>query len=194
LSHLKILFKAGQICLIDEKGQYVEDFTTLLEAFNKIKTNINSHVNANLDTINEIYNMICGKEGEEETYQIKIPKKCDGIWIKPSFDLFGTFVEDKNPNNKGNTIINGGRKHNKKGGNCIINSNDDEDRIINNELSLITIKPIADDNPIFTNLNTNIIFVFSDVMYLNLYLNTNLNTNFYQTKIQNKRQLLLIID
>jgi hypothetical protein len=40
--------------------------------------------------------------------------------------------------------------------------------------------------PIFTNLNNNIIFVFSDVMYLNLYLNSNLNTSSFQAKIHDK--------
>ena len=168
-------------------SKLIKHIIKIIDYFNNFKKHINKQINDNLNKINIKYKNII----HNADYQNEIPENCDGIWIKPSFDLFGTFVEDKNPNNKDNTIINGGRKHNKKGGTCIINSSDEDDVIINKELEFITVKPITDNNPIFTNLNNNIIFVFSDVMYLNLYLNTNLNTNFYQTKIQNKITKLL---
>jgi hypothetical protein len=261
LSHLKILFKAGQICLIDEKGQYVEDFTTLLEAFNKIKTNINSHVNANLDTINEIYNMICGKEGEEETYQIKIPKKCDGIWIKPAFDLIKECVSPtKAAELNAETIAKVGAEAKRKAAQDAyaanqlrkekfnidmnrrqslleynfnaINTQDDFNRgrskgktigktigkrsdgkskskstgkrstptvgggggctkhvsvpLLNiiSEYQIDFIKLM--NHVIFKNLNNNIIFVFSDILYLSSYLNTNLNISTFQSNMHKK--------
>lgn len=260
LSHLKILFKAGQICLIDEKGQYVEDFTKLLEAFNKIKTNINSHVNANLDTINEIYNIICSKD-VKKTYQIKIPKKCDGIWIKPAFDLIKECVsptkvaelnaetiqsvgaeakrkaaeevyaanqlikenfnkvmkrrqslleynldvieaEDNFNRGKSNGKSNGKSKSKSKGKNTGRSTSDGKRRrtipggegcttnVSESLLNIISEYQIdfidLMNHVIFKNLNNNIIFVFSDILYLSSYLNTNLNISTFQSNMHDK--------
>lgn len=249
LSYLKILFTAGQICLIDKDGKYVNDFTILLEAFNKIKTRINSHVNANIDTINDIYKIICSKDGEK-TFQIKIPKKCDGIWIKPAFDLIkecvsptadaeenakiiaktgadakkkaaddayaanqsriekfnrdmlrrqsmlqynldvieaeGNFNRGKS-NSKSKSKSKSARRTTTGGEGCTENVTLPLlNIIINYKINFINLM----NNVIFNNLNTNIIFVFSDILYLSSYLNTNLNMSTFQTNMHNKITML----
>jgi hypothetical protein len=253
LAHLKKLFTAGEVCLINESGPYFSDFRTLLTAFNSIKTNINNYFTKNYQNINAAYKTIINPKNSKESdklYQDNIPEKCDGIWIKPSFDLIDNCVTmnpsgEKNANSiletgriyasfgkateaqkeadknlikatkeleaavkaaseledKTNEVtkakdaakaaaeaaaeaaakaaakISGGRKSRRKGGNC--RSNIEQpllDQIDNYIIEDANIKK----DLIFTNLNNNIIFVFSDVMYLNKYLNTNLNKKSFQ--------------
>ena len=248
LSHLKILFTAGQICLIEDGGTYVSEFAILLDAFNKIKTKINSNVNAHLDTINYIYAYMC-IDNPDTKYQIKIPKKCDGIWIKPAFDLINNCVnqtakavetasiialkgisakstaEEKanaasrsqkekdemdsenlrllneyrfNASNAAfseNAVGSGKSKSKSKsrsrsrsrrsGGMC--NSTDVSDSSLLNTIQQYKINyEELMKHKIFKRLNTNIIFVFSDILYLTSYLNTNLNISNFQENMGKK--------
>ena len=253
LVHLKILFTAGKICLIDN-GIHSDEFKSLLDAFNNIKTNINNYVNDKLENINRIYKSYINIT---ETYQDYIPKNCDGIWIKPAFDLIEDCIE-VNADGKKNAdlmlqhfeiykeagilkeeamkakkaaeeaqkkvteaisieqtikvkntelrdaklkadeaklkadeaklkadeaklTISGGKKKCAKrtGGNCR-----EKVETILNKLNYYKINSeVLMHHNIFTKLNNNIIFVFSDVMYLNDYLNTNLNKINVEKKI-----------
>jgi hypothetical protein len=132
-------------------------FISLINVFNEIKTNIKYYINYNLIDINNAY-----KKFSTDEYQNKIPEKCDGIWIKPAFNLIDCIE--------------------KTGGNCKINNKKILDNINNYKINMDILK----ENPIFKNLNNNIIFVFSDIMYLTTYLNLNLNTSSYQEKIHTK--------
>jgi hypothetical protein len=76
----------------------------------------------------------------------------------------------------------GGKNSRKKGGDCTPTN-----RTLLSIIDNYIIDPaIISAHPIFTNLNNNIIFVFSDVMYLNKYLNTNLNKKSFQENMQDK--------
>jgi hypothetical protein len=247
----------------------------IIPIFNQLKKNIESNVNSNLETLNEKYKQIIGKQ----SYQNNIPQNCDGIWIKPKFDIikdcitnsagdaatidillaaqlaeldanYDKFLTQKNEeqnksikaaklmaierrkmirnkkNNKrklqinyeayeepykeptipldlseppvleryGSTVssspslssLNGGsRKKNnrKRGGAC----DDITDQEILREINTYNINyENIKIHDIFNDLNNNIIFVFSDIMYLNIYLNKNLKTDYFQTNLQNK--------
>jgi hypothetical protein len=70
-----------------------------------------------------------------------------------------------------------------------------DDSNVMDKIKQITINiKLLDKYEFFKALNTNIIFVFSDVMYLNIYLNENLNTPYVQTNIQTKINNLLTIE
>jgi len=132
-------------------------FISLINVFNEIKTNIKNYISYNLIDINDAYKKISTDE-----YQNEIPENCDGIWIKPAFNLIDCIE--------------------KTGGNCTIKNDDIIDYIKKYNINMEILK----ENLIFKNLNNNIIFVFSDIMYLTRYLNLNLNTSSYQEKIHKK--------
>ena len=187
-----------------------EDFITLISYFNTLKTAINNFVDANLSDINTAYIEFCGGN---DRYQYEIPKKCDGIWIKPKYDLIGKYIRNKTASPAASSAAGdeaaasaagdeatqfGGAKRRKsrKGGTCTATINSITSKDIDGELEKYVIN-YADlkQNNIFKKLNTNIIFVFSDVMYLNLYLNTNLNKSSFQRKMQDRiNELLRYID
>jgi hypothetical protein len=168
LMHLKTLLSTESKNLQKTINILTDVFKLLIETFNSLKKAINDDVGKNLEHINNIYRSKCDKT----EYQNLIPKKCDGIWIKPLFSLIDDCIE-KPPKTGG--------YRSKKGGRCDIG----ETLVAQLEKYSIKVKELK-AHQFFTNLNNNIIFVFSDVMYLNLYLNTNLNTTFFQEKIHNK--------
>ena len=186
------------IPIIDEYNKddpFGTDFIKLISYFNTLKTAINDFVGANLPYINKGYINFCGKS---DPYQNEIPKKCDGIWIKPKYDLIGKYINttDALPaasaaGNEATQLGGAKRRKSRKGGTCR-----DTITSIDVELAKYVIKyDELKENNIFKKLNTNIIFVFSDVMYLNLYLNTNLNKSSFQIKMQDRiNELLRYID
>jgi hypothetical protein len=200
LAYLKQLFKSEKIILENKikinggktNVDLTEKFVLLIDTFNKLKDLINNYFNKNLDKINDIYDLIC----TDKTYQSKIPKKCDGIWIKPIFDLIASTITidetvltdiraietDAEAEKQALAITTGGKKVSKKYGGCTIEVAPSLTEILNK----INFIPITSDNDILKNLSNNIIFVFSDVMYLNIYLNENLNTTTFQSKLQDK--------
>jgi hypothetical protein len=129
-----------------------DSLSPILIIINDIKTAINNFVSINLEAINELYKNFC----TDHSYQINIPENCDGIWIKPSFNLSDCI---KSNNHK------------------VDNTYDD---LYNIDITMLK------GNKIFTNLNLNIIFVFSDVYSLNIYLKEKLNSSEYQTLLQQK--------
>lgn len=143
--------------------------------FNLLKSTIDDHIKTNLNNINEIYRTkIDNTHGH---YQNKIPEKCDGIWIKPLFDLITRCITMP--------------ANNKFSGGC--NIADKDVMGIINKIDINIDIELLNKYEFFKALNTNIIFVFSDVMYLNIYLNENLNTPYVQTNIQTKINDLLKI-
>lgn len=157
LIHLKTFFNRQS-----HDTQFDDYFILLINTINELKIIINKHVNYKLFDINNIY----FKKFCKDNYQNKIPEKCDGIWIKPIFNLIEKCI-----------IINstGGARYK-------IENQTILDNIKKYDINMEQLKK----HPIFTNLNNNIIFVFSDVMYLNMYLNLNLNTSSFQEKIHTK--------
>jgi hypothetical protein len=137
-------------------------FILLINTFNELKTIINKHVNYKLIDINNIY----FKNFCKDDYQKNIPEKCDGIWIKPIFNLIEKCITIKSTGGTGYKI-------------------DNQTILDNIEKYDINMEQLR-KHPIFTNLNNNIIFVFSDAMYLNMYINNNLNTSSFQEKIHTK--------
>jgi hypothetical protein len=165
-----------------ESDARVKHLIDIINNFNLLKSTIDDHIKTNLNNINQIYKTKIDKNHGH--YQNKIPEKCDGIWIKPLFDLITRCITmppmpPMPPKNK-------------LGGACDI---DDKDalKIINQITVTINIE-LLNEYEFFKALNTNIIFVFSDVMYLNIYLNENLNTPYVQENIQTKINDLLTIE
>jgi hypothetical protein len=161
----------------------ITNLISIIKNFNDLKTIIHNRVFINLANINKLYKRLF----PTSTYQEKIPEKCDGIWIKPLFDLFTNIIDTSNVNV---ISITGGKKRGIKGGS--------ECRLEGHEETLLTnLKTVTIDistlllNTLFLNLHNNIIFVFSDVMYLNIYLNENLNSSSFQRRIQDKITALL---
>lgn len=194
-------------------------FLVLIEYINILKEEINNIINDNdkLENINTLYSHCCNSP---KTYQDKIPKFCDGIWIKPQFDLISLcscnhhdydtvisnikeYIEIKSYMIKGGTQKLSKIKYNKdKDPDSIIctNLSLDNDTLseikekINNHLDKYSINiETLKNHPIFKNLNNNIIFVFSNVTYLNIYLNQNLNAISTQNNINKKNSQLLKI-
>ena len=173
LTYLKTYFE-NDAKLYKIKDVFSDAFIKLIEAFNKLKTTIDTHVNIHLTTINTYYGKMC----KSDPYQNEIPINCDGIWTKPLFDLTTLCIAPDSEAIK----VGGNKRLRKRGGECTI-SNDS----IHNEIMKcnIDINKLLGDN-IFKNLNNNIIFVFSDVMYLNMYLNKNLNASHFQLELHKK--------
>jgi hypothetical protein len=146
-----------------------EKYNKILNSINVIKNEINIFVLDKFDEINIIYRQLF--DGE---YQNNIPENCDGIWIKPSFNLSDCIQkkEDIKKDIKKDIKIDISR--------CKTDNMPDIDNefIINYDY--------LKENKIFNNLNNNIIFVFSNVYYLNIYINKKLNTSEYQSKLQEK--------
>jgi len=157
---------------INESNKNNDIYKKILNSINVIKKNINIFVLNKLDEINNIY-----REKYKGKYQNNIPENCDGIWIKPSFNLSDCIqrIEDTGIEDTG--IEDTGIKDRSRCKTDSIPDIDDEFIINYNFLT---------NNKIFINLNNNIIFVFSDVYSLNIYLNEKLNTNEYQSKLQEK--------
>jgi hypothetical protein len=156
-----------------------KDLILLINNFKLLKEIIDDNVSEELETINNLYT-----DNITPPYQNNIPEKCDGIWIKPLFDLITKCISNV-------TIVKrGGKRLHKKGGKCKLNES--IDTTLSEAIQSININyKELKVHPLFTNLNNNIIFVFSDVMYLNIYLNKNLNTPYFQTNIQDKINNLL---
>ena len=147
---------------ISRTNIYEEKYKKILNSINVIKNEINIFVLNNLDNINKTYRKKCkGK------YQNNIPENCDGIWIKPSFNLSDCIQKKREETQKDRSRC-----------------KTDNMPEIDNEF-IINYKDLIKNN-IFNNLNNNIIFVFSDVYSLNIYLNEKLNTSEYQSKLQEK--------
>ena len=152
------------------------NFILLINACNKLKLSIDERVNKHHDVINNLYK---GKCNNDDTYQNRIPRNCDGIWTKPLFDL--TELCTYTP---AQVASKGGNKRVRKGGTTCTQI---DDKNIKEEIEKckINLDKLKGDK-IFENLNNNIIFVFSDAMYLNMYLNENLNTTSFQKGIHDK--------
>ena len=180
LTYLKTLIKIPNIHTnhISKKS-----FISVINACNELKRIINSHVNAKLVDINIKYTT-CISKNLDKTYQNKIPKNCDGIWTKPLFDL--TELCPEITREQLTIKLKGGNGHNKRlrkrGGGCTIDGDE-----INADINIhkINYEKLL-NNEIFEKLNNNIIFVFSDPLYLNMYLTENLNKSTFQKEIQQK--------
>jgi hypothetical protein len=135
-----IILTKERIFLSNEKN-----IINYIKSFHDIKKYINDYVSVNINAINIKYKEIIPIDSY---YQSEIPRSCDGIWIKPTFN----FIDD-----------------------CVKKGEDGNYNI-----------NVDYNHKIFTNFNKNIIFVFSDIMYLNFYLNNNLNKGYIQKKIQDK--------
>jgi len=157
---------------IFEENANVKHLVNIIKNFNLLKSTIDHHIKTNLNNINQIYKTKIDENHGH--YQNKIPEKCDGIWIKPLFDLITRCITMPE----------------KFSGGCKI-----ADKNVLELINKITIKDfnLLNEYEFFKALNTNIIFVFSDVMYLNIYLNENLNTPYVQKNIQTKINDLLTI-
>lgn len=182
-----------------QKNHFPEDNKDLILLINKfklLKEIIDENVSKELKSINVLYTNYINKiaaanvqtvNDEKYQYQNNIPEKCDGIWIKPLFDLIADCISNVTKVEK---VSKGGKRLHKKGGTCKLDKTMDVDlskAILAININYLKLKR----HVIFTNLNNNIIFVFSDVMYLNIYLNKNLNTPSFQIKIQDKINELL---
>ena len=155
------------------------EFISLIINFNKFKEIINTNINRYIGNINSQFLNIC----TDKEYQSYIPKKCDGIWIKPLFNLIKSTITCDDPFK---TYINTRRPTPiKNGGNCDSTTATIDSDLLE-RLKYIHFTPINKTNNILKNLSNNIIFVFSDVMYLNIYLNKNLNTTTFQLELQEK--------
>jgi hypothetical protein len=145
------------------------ELVSILTYINTLKNAINNYIRYNYVAINAIYKFFC----KDDDYQSKLPYSCDGIWINPKFDLL-KYIEigDDDASMKEYPI-----DISKS-----IRANIDKYKI---NMDLLKI------DPLFANINNNIIFVFSDVLYLNMYINNNLNATSYQKQIQNKINGLL---
>lgn len=180
------MLKYLKILLLTANKIVNAEFALLIKDFNILKTSVNEHIKKNILTINIKYFLTCRVDSE---YQTEIPEKCDGIWIKPIFNLIDSCIKEKTSQEDCGPfgcVVSGGKKSKcKKSGGTI-------DETITAKLDKYEIDRTAlNMHPIFENLNNNIIFVFSDVMYLNMYLNKNLNTSFFQKKIHTKINNLL---
>jgi hypothetical protein len=165
LEYLKTLFIRG-ITL---------ELVSILTYINTLKNAINNYIKFNIETINTIYKKFCN--GDD--YQSELPYKCDGIWINPKFDLL-KYIEKRD-----NAIA---TKYSEKKEDATMTAYPIEiskSISVNIDIYKINIDKLKID-PLFANINNNIIFVFSDVLYLNMYINNNLNATSYQTQIQNK--------
>lgn len=153
----------------------VKHLVEIITNFNTLKSTIDYYIKKYLANINNVYKIYINQS--DSNYQNKIPEKCDGIWIKPIFDLITRCIPDSNKITQ------------KLGGGCSIT-----DRDVGIILHKITINfDNLNEYDLFKSLNTNIIFVFSDVMYLNIYLNEYLNTPSFQQYIQTKISYLLTL-
>jgi hypothetical protein len=200
LTHLKLMFLTEKKNA-EKKNDLSDNFILLITTFNKIKDDINYNVKVHMYTINSKYSTIC----DDTDYQKAIPEKCDGIWIKPSFNLIDNCITSKRTRDKikevtqkssastnnnamkrfMTRIISGRRQAKEKlsGGACEI------DDSIFDTINEYTINiDVLKTHLLFSSkyINNSIIFVFSDVMYLNMYLNKNLNTSSFQEKIHKK--------
>jgi hypothetical protein len=151
----------------------------IANAFRTLKGTIDTNIKKLLPEINILYNNLINKTTTQE-YQDNIPENCDGIWIKPSFDIISKCVTKDTPPSEAISSI-----HSSKGGKCSIENETLYQEIIkyNVDISILT---NGTYNNFLYNLNTNIIFVFSDVMYLNRYLDANLNTHWFRETLYDK--------
>ena len=150
LTHLKTYFEDKKMLYINaasEQKEFSNNFIILIGSFNNLKGLINKIVNINLDIINKKYEEICiGK------YQNYIPKNCDGIWIKPSFDLT-ILCNDPLATQAPASILGGNKRLRKKGGVCDgSNITDDVLRTSITNCTFPTDDNLIKDN-IFKNLN-----------------------------------------
>jgi hypothetical protein len=174
-----------------------------IDAFKLFQCAINAEVTNNLIDINDIYFRKCRGE-----YQNKIPEKCDGIWIKPKFSLIDDCIKnskDSTPKSTSRSTprsTSGSTPRNTSGstprsttkdilGSIPRNTSGSTQNKLAEFIKRITVKyEINYDSlkahPIFNGINNNIIFVFSDVLHLNLYLNENLNSIEFQKRIHEK--------
>lgn len=159
---------------------YVKHLVDIITNFKVLKSTIDDHIKRNFDNINIIYRKLI----KNDNYQNNIPEKCDGIWIKPIFDLINICITGLPVSTiKIITPI-----QSMQGG-CSINNADVKDILDKIKINITYLN----NCDLFKSLNTNIIFVFSDVMYLNIYLNEYLNTPSFQQNIQNKISNLLTL-
>jgi len=187
LMYLKpLLTPISKLLTIEEKQAYLEDIKNpyaskiniLIKAFNTTKsTLITTYISENFENINNIY--IKHVTAKNKEYQNYIPKNCDGIWIKPKFNLIDVIKSQSAPSAPSAPSASRSSRS--------LGALEDLGTMYGEMKRLYSINmSILNAYPIFTNLNNNIIFVFSDVMYLNLYLNSNLNTSYFQAKIHDK--------
>ena len=196
-------------------GENIQIIIEIITNFNTLKTIIHDRVFQNLDNINKLYKRL----NPRSTYQDKIPEKCDGIWIKPLFDISSKIIDISKVNIKNVdlsksvedlrvkldefTVISslkeqegrdrkreGGDKKGKRGGTYATSGYEANLLAYINKVD-INIELLLENSFFNDKLHNNIIFVFSDVMYLNIYLNENLNASSFQERIQNKIKALL---
>jgi len=152
----------------------------IITNFNTLKSTIDDNIKKYLDAINNVYITIVKSDFN---YQNKIPKNCAGIWIKPIFDLITRLNPDLNNIDISATPATSATTNTE----CNISKSNVCDILNTIKIDITRLN----DSDLFKSLNTNIIFVFSDVMYLNIYLNEYLNTPFSQENIQTKISELL---
>jgi hypothetical protein len=201
LMDLKATLKTSTIKPDDESIPL--EIIPYIDAFKLFQCAINAEVTNNLIDINDIYISKCRGE-----YQNKIPEKCDGIWIKPKFSLIDDCIKnskDSTPKSTSRSTprsTSGSTPRNTSGstprsttkdilGSIPRNTSGSTQNKLAEFIKRITVKyEINYDSlkahPIFNGINNNIIFVFSDVLHLNLYLNENLNSIEFQKRIHEK--------
>ena len=208
LMYLKpLLTPISRLATIEEKQAYVSNIanadavkiTILIEAFNNTKSTLSTrYISENFENINNIYkkhindiNDVSGRTAKNKEYQNYIPKNCDGIWIKPKFNLIEVIKSQSDSSaisaSRASRAPRSSRSSRAQRSSRAPRDLGDLGTMYEEMKRLYSIDMDAlNAYPIFNNLNNNIIFVFSDVMYLNLYLNSNLNTSSFQAKIHDK--------
>jgi len=158
--------------------------SAIANAFRTLKETIDTKIKELLPEINLLYKKLINKTTTQE-YQDNIPENCDGIWIKPSFDIISKCVTKDIPPSEAISSISSSISSS-KGGKCSIENETLYAEILkyNVDISILTNGETYDN--FLHNLNTNIIFVFSDVMYLNTYLDVNLNTHWFRETLYEK--------
>jgi hypothetical protein len=178
---LKLLFLIKEIIQCSSRLNFVftpdkmNKLQSILTTLNRSMYLINKYVNTNLSSINkkyiEMYN-------NNDSYQTTIPDNCDGIWIHPKYDTNDLITYTKDDNNL-TKIKNFDELDN------ILNDTGEMYKIYQN----ININIYNIDNfQLFNdkNINNEIIFVFSDIIYLGIYINENLNSRKYSDRLQKK--------
>lgn len=164
----------------------IDNLSLLINTINALKTSINIYIESNYINLYNSYKNIIYKDSlcVANKYQDILPVKFDGIWLKPKYN-FDNVIN----NNKIFYIYNDDDDKRKIGINYINSdiSNINKSDVLEKLYNLLIFNYIyIEKNSIMNNLNNNIIFVFSNILYLNIYLNKNLQNIRYQTILKDK--------
>jgi hypothetical protein len=153
---------------------YINSMLSIIEAINHMKNTINDFIEKKIKEINIIFKESCNDE-----YQATIPLKCNGLWIKPKYNLNEIFT---NNNISLRSIL-------KEDFNNGVKLFKDPEYIYSIYEEEVNIDIEAIQNHKFfksKNINHNIIYVFSNVVFMGIYINDNLNGISYNKKLNTK--------